>query len=271
MSAVATHIEDDIERWTPRELRKCQSLLDNGRGTTWWAPGAIGWWVGVLFAIGATLFAVGAAPDYSAAVGRKPDLITFFVGSIFFTTAALLQFVESMFSPKLRRDRGEGEVRRLAALLPRDYAWWASLVQLAGTIYFNYSTLHAIRTTLSGVQADKLVWKPDAIGSVCFLVASLLCWFELGRPWQWWRPRSITWWIVALNIAGSVGFGLSSLASYVVPATGNPVDRSLVNLGTFVGAVCFLVAAVLLLPERTRGAGRACRRRGSVDMRRPLR
>jgi hypothetical protein len=76
---------------TSRDRRKRHSQLDSGRGSTWWAPGAIGWWIGVLFAIGSTCFALGAAPDYVEAVGDGADAITFFVGSIFFTTAALLQ------------------------------------------------------------------------------------------------------------------------------------------------------------------------------------
>ena len=37
-----------IVTWTSRARRKQHSLLDTGRGSTWWAPGAIGWWIGVL-------------------------------------------------------------------------------------------------------------------------------------------------------------------------------------------------------------------------------
>jgi len=69
-------------RWAPREARKLHSLLDTGKGGTWWAPGAVGWWIGVLFAIGAGFFALGAAPGYVYKVGNKADAITFFIGSI---------------------------------------------------------------------------------------------------------------------------------------------------------------------------------------------
>ncbi|MGA3360073.1 MAG: hypothetical protein ABSC87_07690, partial [Halobacteriota archaeon] len=58
-------------------------------------------------------------------------------------------------------------------------------------------------------------------------------------------------WITALNLLGSVAFGVSAIASYVVPTTGLPINVALVNLGTFVGALCFFIGAVLLLPERT--------------------
>jgi hypothetical protein len=45
------------------------------------------------------------------------------------------------------------------------------------------------------------------------------------------------------------------VAAYVVPATGQIRNVELSNLGTFVGALCFLAGAVLLQPERTESAG----------------
>ena len=51
---------------------------------------------------------------------------------------------------------------------------------------------------------------------------------------------------------GSVAFGVSAVASYVT-SSGQLLSVALTNLGTFVGAVCFLIGAVLLLPERTLG------------------
>jgi hypothetical protein len=41
------------------------------------------------------------------------------------------------------------------------------------------------------------------------------------------------------------------VAAFVVPATGKLLNLELSNLGTFVGALCFLGGAILLLPERT--------------------
>ena len=89
------------------------------------------------------------------------------------------------------------------------------------------------------------------MGSICFLVASSLAWFEVCHGWVAWRPRSWSWWITGVNLTGSVAFGLSAVAAYIDPVTGqvNNADRS--ALFTFVGAVCFFVGALLLLPERT--------------------
>lgn len=104
---------------------------------------------------------------------------------------------------------------------------------------------------LTAQAATHHVWRPDAVGSICFLVASSLAWFEVCHGWVAWRPRSWSWWITGVNLTGSVAFGLSAVAAYIDPVTGqvNNADRS--ALFTFVGAVCFFVGALLLLPERT--------------------
>ena len=250
--AVAADTAGAPTHWAPRERRKLHSFLDTGKGSTWWAPGAAGWWIGVLFAIGATFFALGSAPDYFKAVGGTTDAVTYFIGSIFFTSAALLQFLEVINAGEEDPEKAARQHFRVFALLVRDYAWWAALVQLGGTIYFNYSTSAAINSSLTTAGVDHLVWKPDLLGSICFLVASMLAWLELGRAARRRRPRSLSWWIVYLNIAGSAAFGVSSLAAFVVPTTGSDVNKTLVNLGTFVGAICFFAAALMLLPERTR-------------------
>jgi hypothetical protein len=73
----------------------------------------------------------------------------------------------------------------------------------------------------------------------------------------WWAPRARGWWIAALNMVGSIAFGVSAIAAYVVPRSGELLSSALANLGTFVGALCFLSGAVLLLPERVAGPATA--------------
>jgi hypothetical protein len=236
--------------WTSRDQRKRHSVLDTRRGSTWWAPGAIGWWMGVLFAIGSLCFAFGAAPGYVDLVGDEAGAITFFVGSIFFTTAALLQYLEVANVSRAAPGASKHERWRLLTWEPRRIDWWAAVVQLVGTVYFNVSTFHAIDLELSTRGATELVWRPDVAGSICFLVASSLAWAEAGHAWWSWRPRSISWRITALNLAGSIAFGASAAAAKIVSSTDQVRNVALMNLGTFVGAVCFFVGAVLLLPER---------------------
>jgi hypothetical protein len=54
-----------------------------------------------------------------------------------------------------------------------------------------------------------------------------------------------------LNLVGSIAFGVSAVAAKLVHGATQPRNIELVNLGTFLGAICFLVGAALLLPERT--------------------
>jgi hypothetical protein len=49
---------------------------------------------------------------------------------------------------------------------------------------------------------------------------------------------------------GSVFFGLSAIGAYTVPSTNQLLSVSWSNWGTFLGAVCFLWGAALLLPRR---------------------
>ncbi len=93
-----------------------------------------------------------------------------------------------------------------------------------------------------------MVWRPDALGSVCFLVSSAIAFAEAGHRWFSWRPGQRDWHITALNLWGSVFFGISAVGAWILP-DGEPVDARWANGGTFLGAACFLVASVLMLPE----------------------
>ncbi len=231
-------------RWHRKHPRRTPS------GSTWWAPRALAWWLGVLFAVGSVCFAIGSFPPYTTAVGTNADDLTYFIGSIFFTTAALLQYYEAASTSVDVDGTSRRGFRSLFTLQPHRIDWWASLIQLAGTVWFNRTTFAALVVGLGASGKHHPIWRPDALGSVCFLVASWLAWAEECHGSFAWRPSHISWWITLLNLVGSVAFGVSAIASYVRP-NGQLVSLALTNLGTFVGALCFLAGAVLLLPERT--------------------
>jgi hypothetical protein len=204
--------------------------------------------------VGSLLFAAGAVPAYAQAAGTSWDGATFFAGSVFFTCAGFLTYREAVDAAPVR----PGVVpRRFFVFQPQRIDWWATAVQLGGTLLFNISCGNALRLNLTAQAAHQHVWRPDAFGSTCFLVASALAWFEVAHGWLAWRPREWAWWITVVNLAGSIAFGVSAVAGYIDPSTGqmNNADRS--TMATFVGAVCFLVGALLLLPERTEPAAPA--------------
>jgi hypothetical protein len=191
----------------------------------WWAPGRSGWWTGVLFALGSTCFLVGPFPGFVELVGSAADGVVFFVGSVFFTSAALIQALHA----GTRADR------------------WSSLVQLAGTIFFNVSTYQALRTGVESNVYDRLVWRPDALGSICFLVSGVIAYAAVRRP-----RGGLPWWIAAVNLVGCVAFAISAVAGYVAPSTGSALDLAAANAFTAFGALCFLVGSILLLPATAR-------------------
>lgn len=232
-------------RWESRHHRKHQKPAV---GSTWWAPNARGWWIAILFAIGSLLFAIGSVPGYASAAGAVGDTVTYFVGSLFFTAASFLSYREAVDAAPSALNPAH---RRFFVYQPRRIDWWATGVQLVGTLYFNVSTGLAMVTDLSAQAAHQHVWRPDAIGSVCFLVSSALAWYEVCHGWAAWRLRSYSWWITLLNLIGSIAFGISAVAGYINPVTGQVYNAGRADTQTLIGAVCFLIGAVLLLPERT--------------------
>jgi hypothetical protein len=219
-------------------------------GSTWWAPGALDWWIGVLFAVGSVCFALGSFPPYATALGTTPDNITYFIGSIFFTTASFLQYAEVASAPTALDRAQRGGWRSLLRIRHGRIDWWAAGIQLLGTLWFNRTTLSALLVGLGASPGHHPIWRPDALGSICFLVSSWLAWVEECHGPFAWRPARVSWWITSLNLVGSVAFGVSAVASYVT-SSGQLLSVALTNLGTFVGAICFLAGALLLLPERT--------------------
>ena len=53
---------------------------------------------------------------------------------------------------------------------------------------------------------------------------------------------------------GSIAFGASAIAARYLHSTGEIANITLVNLGTFLGAICFFVGAALLPVESSRDA-----------------
>lgn len=218
-----------------------------------WRPRELDWWVPTLFLVGSFAFAAGSFPPYAQLVDARVVGVTFFVGSLFFTAAAYGQFVQVINTGS---ESGSRHRVRLVAWQPRRMLWWASLVQLAGTLFFNRSTADALLQSMSVAQVNRLVWAPDMFGSIAFLIASHLAWLTVrGRPWRV-RRDDPGWWGAILNYIGSIFFMVSAIASVTLPTTGEVLNLAIVNSGTFLGAACFFGGAYLLLPPAPSRAGR---------------
>ncbi|MEU4564339.1 hypothetical protein AB0F72_38655 [Actinoplanes sp. NPDC023936] len=210
-------------------------------------PSRTSWWIAALFAAGSACFLVAPIPAFARLVGPGVDGLVFFVGSLLFTTAAGLQWLETINS-----GREPGHRLRLLTFEPRRIGWWSSGVQLLGTLFFNATTFRALRVGLESPDYDRLVWRPDALGSICFLISGYLAYVQvtghpLGRP-----RRTLESAIATVNLLGCLAFGASAVASYVVPSVGDERSTAVVNSCTALGALCFLIGALLLFPERAR-------------------
>jgi predicted membrane protein len=210
--------------------------------------------MGLLFMVGAACFAAGSTRLFADAVGPSTTGTTFFVGSVFFTCAAALQYHETTSAPTGVDPASvpAHTIRALVGWTPRRIDWWAAAVQLIGTVFFNITTFAATLDTLSANQEVRLIWAPDVVGSVCFLVASWLAYAEVNRGVLPRPDRSTGWRISALNMAGSITFGVAAVASRFVGPDGEVANLTLTNLGTFVGALCFFFGAALLPVESAR-------------------
>jgi hypothetical protein len=181
-------------------------------------------WMSALFAIGSLCFFAGPFPGYVQLVGATADAVTFFVGSLFFTAGGAVQ---AWLAFPNRRGAGRAD-------------WWVATVQSAGTLFFNVTTFLALSTAVSNSGYDRLVWRPDAFGSVCFLVSGAIGFAAAER--RWWPPT--------INLLGCVLFGISAIAGYVVPATGSMLDLAAANWTTAAGAACFFACALPGLRDR---------------------
>ena len=190
-------------------------------------------WMALCFAVGSTCFLIGPFPGYARLVGASADAITFFVGSIWFTAGGALQ---SSLAVAERRIAGMGRS-----------AWRAAIIQSAGTLFFNVTTYQALHTSLSDSDYNRLVWRPDALGSVCFLISGVIAYRASARVG--WRPQrgGPGWWEPAVNLLGCIFFGISAVAGYVVPSTGSLIDLAAANWNTSLGAACFLACALATL------------------------
>ncbi len=178
----------------------------------------------LFFAVGSFCFLIGPFPGYVELVGPGADAVTFFVGSILFTAGGALQLKLSLGGPRA--------------------GIWVAAVQSAGTLFFNVTTFAAMHTALTNPEYDKLVWRPDAFGSICFLVSGAIGYVVSAR--HGWLPArgGRGWWEPGVNLLGCIFFGISAIAGYLVPDTGSILDLAWANWNTALGAACFLACAV---------------------------
>lgn len=188
------------------------------------------------FALGSVCFLIGPFPGYVRLVGATADAVTFFVGSVLFTVGGAVQ---TWAAAAQRHRPGRGRA-----------AWWTATIQSAGTILFNISTFRAIQVAMADPDYNRLVWRPDLFGSICFLISGAVAYHASSR--RGWLPTrgGAGWWQPSVNLLGCVFFGVAAIAGYVVPSTASALDQAIATTNTCAGAACFLACAIATMRAR---------------------
>ncbi len=190
----------------------------------------------VLFSVGSLCFLVAPLPGFVDLVGPEVDAAVFFVGSLFFTSAAAVQCWDCVAAAGTR-----------SWWQPHRLDWWSAWVQFAGTLFFNVTTFRSLSTTLDSSSYDRLVWRPDAFGSICFLVSGVLAYVAIAGGLRRSPPRTTEGTMTLVNLLGCVAFAAAAVGAYVLPSAGQEVNVVVTNAMTSLGALGFLVGALLLL------------------------
>jgi len=207
---------------------------------------------GFSFFLGGGLFSVAAV---LSELGDTPALTLnwiFLAGGFFFSSGAYAALVQELNSPHgIDVDGQLTQTRwRWWGYEPVRPGWTAAFLLFCGTLAFAISLLDVFLNGLETKQINRLIWAPEMVGCVLFLVSGHIGVIEVCHGRFQLLPRSLGWWIVVVNQIGSWLFFASGLAAFVRPVTGEVINVGVINWGTALGAACFSVAGLAQLFER---------------------
>jgi hypothetical protein len=194
------------------------------------------------FVIGGSLFCLGALLAQADVGGPRLAAAVFVVGGVFFTTGG--------YSSVLLVANRDGGRWRWWSTEPGNLEWGSAVALFVGTLYFGASLLAALIGDLTTAQEHRLVWSPEIVGCVLFLLSGHLALVQLRRERRQGRRADLGWWIAVVNQAGSVLFMAAAIAAFVRPTTGDELAVGVANWSTFAGAACFAAAGVMQEFER---------------------
>jgi hypothetical protein len=227
-------------------------------GNRWlrfWAPDRLAWWVAVCFVLGSFHFTLGPVFSISGwGLAGHARALWYFVGSVFFTLASYLQYLEAVNAPlgpeyfaKDPTANPSGSRWRWVGFFPKHVAFWASFPQFIGTLCFNLNCWSGLSANPSLFSAWLDQWTAGVMGSVFFLVSAWFAILEVGHSFFAFKPRDVSWWVVWTNFVGCAGFLVGSL--FALPDAGSGWMLTTDNWFNFQGGLFFLISSYLMLPE----------------------
>lgn len=231
-------------------------------------------WVGIMFLIGSIIFTIGSALSYVPSVANSYVLYQaligwpFFVGSIFYTVGAYVRILEVLNAPPVHPMLSDEDSVRLSVdILERRkirfFGWepwrWdflGALIQQIGACLYNINCFVGNGNkafTLSFYETQFVLWLPDTLGSVCFVVSSYFFIVEYGHRWWTWDPRNLLYWTVLCNFMGAIGFllnGAFGFGEYAFPSNSLYVYIGS-DLPLLFGCICFSLGGLFLILEQS--------------------
>jgi hypothetical protein len=251
--------------WESRPARKRGAIVVRAKGKaarTAPAPASIArrlsrvnWIAAGAFTVGGSLFALGAAEAQLGSGDATTAASIYLAGGLFFSTGGYASLLGAINAPRGIDVTGAPVVDRWRwwSYEPGRIDWLATFVLFVGTLAFGVSLVHSFLTGLTTQQVNRMIWTPEMIGCVLFLISGHLGMVETcHRPRPCLRRRDLGWSIVAINQLGSILFMISALGAFTRPATGSEINVTIANWGTLTGALCFAVGGVMQAFERPR-------------------
>jgi O-antigen/teichoic acid export membrane protein len=124
------------------------------------------------------------------------------------------------------------------------------VVLFAGTLFFFVSLIDALLGDLSVAQLHRLVWSPEFVGCILFLVSCQIALAALWRRRRSGERRYLDWSVALVNQIGSILFMVAAIAAFVRPTSGDALAVGVANWSTLTGALCFAVAGGIQELER---------------------
>lgn len=245
------NIAGEIRLWLARNHRKGVGITHAPRA--FWQTPAFNLCIAAGFGIGSGLFVIGAMLSLGGVARWELSAyqinLIYGIGSVFFTLAGFLQLFQAANAGAALHSATAPPQRHVIGWQPDNLGWLSSAVQFIGTLLFNINTFDALGGAGTWLQQDLTLWAPDFAGSVLFLAAGYLAMLETCHRWWAWQPRSLAWWIVAMNMLGCCAFMASASLAFVLPTDGAPLAGTASIVFTCGGAICFLVGAGLAAVE----------------------
>ncbi|WP_298776573.1 hypothetical protein [uncultured Shewanella sp.] len=204
--------------------------------------------IGLSFIIGASHFILASILTLISNFSPHSLTSLYFIGSVFFTLAAYLQYFQSINSGESIHGKQHAQKKQWLAWQPHRLDFWVTFSQFIGTLLFNVNTFNGY-FPFTDLELSLFIWLPNLLGSLCFQLSGSLALYETSHQFWLWSPKRLEQKMAAINHLGCLFFLGSAFSSSSAANALSPDMLTFSILLTCLGGMCFFSAAVLLCRE----------------------